>query len=170
MSYVDMYAVSLLRCYCSCWRTHVRRRAALGVGGGTVCSRHARLSRAVCTAYLGVTGKIAERVDAQWRSELKARGLGKGWLLEKMLSWCESKFGDLLNLEPACLDMYMGDDDNGMTIRRFATASRTLARTLTLALTLTRTRTRTRTQTRILARTLARTRALTLTHARRSLT
>jgi hypothetical protein len=64
--------------------------------------------------------KIVQRVDAQWRSELKARGLGKGWLLEKMLSWCESKFGELLSLEPRCLDMYMGEDANGMTVRRFA--------------------------------------------------
>ena len=64
--------------------------------------------------------KMEERVGAQWRSELKARGLGKGWLLEKMFSWCESKFVELLNLEPACLDMYMGEDLNGMTIRRFA--------------------------------------------------
>lgn len=64
--------------------------------------------------------KMEERVGAQWRSELKARGLGKGWLLEKMFSWCESKFVELLNLDPACLDMYMGVDVNGMTIRRFA--------------------------------------------------
>lgn len=67
-----------------------------------------------------LASKMEERVGAQWRSELKARGLGKGWLLEKMFSWCESKFVELLNLEPACLDMYMGDDANGMTIRRFA--------------------------------------------------
>ena len=64
--------------------------------------------------------KMEERVGAQWRSELKARGLGKGWLLEKMFSWCESKFVELLNLDPKCLDMYMGEDLNGMTIRRFA--------------------------------------------------
>ena len=57
-----------------------------------------------------LASKMEERVGAQWRSELKARGLGKGWLLEKMFSWCESKFVELLNLEPACLDMYMGDD------------------------------------------------------------
>ena len=72
--------------------------------------------------------KMEERVGAQWRSELKARGLGKGWLLEKMFSWCESKFVELLNLDPACLDMYMGVDVNGMTIRRFAlTATTTTA-------------------------------------------
>ena len=90
--------------------------------------------------------KIEERVGAQWRSELKARGLGKGWLLEKMFSWCESKFVELLNLDPACLDMYMGVDVNGMTIRRFSltatdgpTLLLLLLLLLTLALTLTRT-------------------------------
>mmetsp|Transcript_18592 Transcript_18592/g.37874 ORF Transcript_18592/g.37874 Transcript_18592/m.37874 type:complete len:283 (+) Transcript_18592:3-851(+) len=74
---------------------------------------------------VALASKIAERVGAQWQSELQARGLGKGWLLEKMLSWCESKFVELINLEPACLDMYMGEDANGMTMRRFALVEKT---------------------------------------------
>ena len=78
--------------------------------------------------------KIEERVGAQWRSELKARGLGKGWLLEKMFSWCESKFVELLNLDPKCLDMYMGEDLNGMTIRRFALTATAFTLSFALAL------------------------------------
>ena len=78
--------------------------------------------------------KMEERVGAQWRSELKARGLGKGWLLEKMFSWCESKFVELLNLDPKCLDMYMGEDLNGMTIRRFALTATAFTLSFALAL------------------------------------
>ena len=66
-----------------------------------------------------LVAKMSERILEQWRTELRARGGGNGWLLEKVLGWCESKFVDLLSLDPRGLDMYQGSDENGMTIRRY---------------------------------------------------
>lgn len=65
---------------------------------------------------------IADHVEARWRLELGARGAGNGWLLEKMLSWVEGAYEELLNLEPSLVECYEGCDDNGMTIRRYAIA------------------------------------------------
>ncbi|KAL3932442.1 MAG: hypothetical protein SGPRY_000699 [Prymnesium sp.] len=63
---------------------------------------------------------ISEHVLARWKAELQARGGSKGWLMEKVLGWCESAYLELITLEPSFLETYEGCDDNGMTIRRFA--------------------------------------------------
>ena len=63
---------------------------------------------------------IAAKVDARWRAELRARGAGKGFMLEKILAWAEGAFVDLIVAEPTVVDPYEGVDENGMTIRRYA--------------------------------------------------
>jgi len=63
---------------------------------------------------------MAEHVLKRWRAELKARGVGKGWMLEKILGWAESAYIDLLSLDPLYVDSYMGVNEEGMTIRRYA--------------------------------------------------
>jgi hypothetical protein len=66
--------------------------------------------------------KIACHVLQRWQAELRARGAGKGWLLEKVLAWAEGAYVDLLNLEPSLVEVYDGCNDEGMTIRRYAIA------------------------------------------------
>ncbi|KAL1529112.1 hypothetical protein AB1Y20_000072 [Prymnesium parvum] len=66
--------------------------------------------------------RIAAHVLERWQQELRARGSGAGWMLEKILAWCEAAFVELLTLEPTFIEMYDGCDDNGMTIRRFTIA------------------------------------------------
>lgn len=61
-------------------------------------------------------------IEARWKAELKARGAGNGWMLEKILAWCESAYVELLTLEPRFVEMYQGVDDTGMTIRRYSIA------------------------------------------------
>jgi hypothetical protein len=41
-------------------------------------------------------------------------------MLEKILGWCESAYTDLLVLDPRYVDCYMGINEHGMTIRRYA--------------------------------------------------
>lgn len=65
---------------------------------------------------------IAAKVLARWHVELKARGSGKGWLLEKVLAWAEGAFVDLISLEPKFIEMYEAEDESGRTIRRYAIA------------------------------------------------
>ena len=67
-----------------------------------------------------VQNVIAEHVCSRWQTELRARGAGKGWMLEKLLGWCESAYTELLNLDPRYVDCYMGVNEHGMTIRRYA--------------------------------------------------
>ena len=43
--------------------------------------------------------KIVQRVDAQWRSELKARGLGKGWP-RYIITMFDARAGDIKRLTP----------------------------------------------------------------------
>ena len=64
--------------------------------------------------------KIAAVVDERWRRELRARGEGKGFLLEKLLGWAEGAYADLIGTDPAYVDTYEGCDDEGMTIRRYS--------------------------------------------------
>jgi len=66
--------------------------------------------------------KMAEHIDARWRTELRARGAATGFLLEKLLGWAESSFTDLCQLEPSFIETYEGCNDEGMTIRRYAIA------------------------------------------------
>ena len=65
---------------------------------------------------------MAAHIDKRWRTELSARGAGKGWLLEKMLGWAESQFVDLLTLDPTFIDSYEGVNEEGMTVRRYTIA------------------------------------------------
>jgi hypothetical protein len=65
---------------------------------------------------------MSSHIEERWRGELKARGVGNGWLLEKMLSWVEGAYVELLRLEPSLVEVYDGVNDSGMTIRRFAIA------------------------------------------------
>jgi hypothetical protein len=67
-----------------------------------------------------VCNVAAEHVCKRWRAELAARGAAKGWMLEKILGWCESAYTDLLVLDPRYVDCYMGINEHGMTIRRYA--------------------------------------------------
>jgi len=64
-------------------------------------------------------GLIGEQILARWHTELEGRGAGNTFFLEKLLSWVEFSFIDLIKLEPACLEQYEGCDDEGRTIRRF---------------------------------------------------
>ena len=63
--------------------------------------------------------KIEKAVDERWRAELRARGSGKGFLLEKLLGWAESAFVELIELEPTFVDPYEACDEEGRTIRRY---------------------------------------------------
>lgn len=66
---------------------------------------------------------MAAHVDARWHAELAARGGAQaGWLLEKVLGWCEGAYVELLRLDPSLVEQYEGCDDEGRTIRRFAIA------------------------------------------------
>ena len=67
-----------------------------------------------------VCNVAAEHVCKRWRAELTARGAAKGWMLEKILGWCESTYTELLVLDPRYVDCYMGINEHGMTIRRYA--------------------------------------------------
>ena len=64
--------------------------------------------------------RIVSAIDERWRGELRARGVGKGYLLEKVLAWAEGAYADLINLEPTCVEPYEACDEEGRTIRRYA--------------------------------------------------
>jgi len=66
--------------------------------------------------------RIAQAVDERWRVELRARGAGKGFLLEKLLGWAEGAYADLIGLEPTFIDTYEACDEEGRTYRRYAIA------------------------------------------------
>lgn len=63
--------------------------------------------------------KIEAAVEERWRAELRARGSGKGFLMEKLLGWAEGAFVDLIGLEPTFLDTYEACDAEGRTYRRY---------------------------------------------------
>lgn len=66
--------------------------------------------------------KIAAHVLERWQAELRARGAGKGWMMEKMLGWAEGAYVDLITLDPTFVEMYDGCDDMGLTVRRYTIA------------------------------------------------
>ena len=66
--------------------------------------------------------RVAAAVDERWRGELRARGSGKGFLLEKVLAWAEGAYTDLITLEPSFVEAYEACDAEGRTIRRYAIA------------------------------------------------
>lgn len=65
---------------------------------------------------------VAAKVLDRWHAELKARGSGKGWLLEKVLAWAEGAYVDLLSVAPEYVEMYEDEDETGRTVRRYAIA------------------------------------------------
>lgn len=63
---------------------------------------------------------MSAHIEARWKAELNGRGAGTGWLIEKILAWCQAAYIELITLEPRFVEMYQGCDENGMTIRRYA--------------------------------------------------
>ena len=47
-------------------------------------------------------------------------GPGGSWCLEPTLEWCGQHFFDLIRLVPQCMEPYLGSDEDGVTIRRYA--------------------------------------------------
>ena len=66
--------------------------------------------------------RVATAVDERWRGELRARGSGRGFLLEKVLAWVEGAYADLITLEASFVEAYEACDEEGRTIRRYAIA------------------------------------------------
>jgi len=58
-------------------------------------------------------------ITRQWHAALAQTGR-QGWLLEPLLAWCESRFIQLIQLAPACLEAYDGVSLSGITMRKFA--------------------------------------------------
>ena len=69
-----------------------------------------------------VSSKIRERWEGLLRKELALpEHLRSGsWFLEDMCAWIEASFFELIRLIPECIEMYLGCDEQGVTIRRYA--------------------------------------------------
>ena len=92
-------------------------RLCINALDSTTLPVHVEVTASVPTT---LSDKMNGHIEKRWKAELQARGAGKGWLLEKILAWCESAYVELVTLEPTFVEMYEGCDDNGMTIRRYA--------------------------------------------------
>lgn len=70
---------------------------------------------------------MAARVLSLWEGiltkyEIAPPAAGGPFAVERILAWCETKFVDLLNLDPTLIETYEGVNALGMTIRRFTLA------------------------------------------------
>lgn len=63
--------------------------------------------------------RMAVVITRQWQLAL-AQPNRAGWLLEPLLAWCDSRFIQLIQLMPACLEAYDGVSSSGITMRKFA--------------------------------------------------
>lgn len=63
--------------------------------------------------------RMSTLITKQWHVALSQPGR-TGWLLEPLLAWCDSRFLQLIQLMPACLEAYDGVSASGITMRKFA--------------------------------------------------
>jgi len=63
--------------------------------------------------------RMATVITRQWHLAL-AQPNRTDWLLEPLLAWCDSRFIQLIQLMPACLEAYDGVSSSGITMRKFA--------------------------------------------------
>eukprot|EP00747_Dinoflagellata_sp_TGD_P189150 gnl/TRDRNA2_/TRDRNA2_49113_c0_seq1.p1 gnl/TRDRNA2_/TRDRNA2_49113_c0~~gnl/TRDRNA2_/TRDRNA2_49113_c0_seq1.p1 ORF type:complete len:261 (-),score=78.47 gnl/TRDRNA2_/TRDRNA2_49113_c0_seq1:104-886(-) len=62
--------------------------------------------------------EIEKAVDAEWRKLFAKKG-AKGWQVDKIFSWLESKFVDMCRLKPEYITCYEGVDNEGASCRRY---------------------------------------------------
>merc|ERR1712087_685857 len=66
------------------------------------------------------SGEIEKAVEKEWKRKLgKKKEGGEVWMLNSILEWVETKFGELLRLVPAYVDSYVGCDALGASMRRY---------------------------------------------------
>jgi hypothetical protein len=72
-----------------------------------------------------VRNAISSAIVTKWKNELQneltlPEHLRTGWQLQQIFEWCEKQYGDFLRLLPGHLEQYFGENNDGVTIRRFA--------------------------------------------------
>jgi len=66
-----------------------------------------------------LSGQIEKAVEKEWKKLLGKKKEGQTWMISSVFDWVEAKFGDLLRLNPAYVDSYVGCDAMGASMRRY---------------------------------------------------